>query len=229
MESIFSSIYFGITISIIGYFVGVIIKKKLKWPLLNPLMLSIIFVIVFILIFRIEYDQYNQGAKYISYFLTPATVCFAIPLYKQLSLLKENMNAVIVGITAGVLSSLGTILALSYLFGLSHQHYVSLLPKSITSAIGIAVSEELGGIKTITVGVIILTGIFGNIAAESICKTFRIKEPIAVGLAIGTSSHAIGTAKAFEIGEIEGAMSSLSIVISGLLTVVFASIFATFM
>lgn len=131
-----------------------------------------------------------------------------------------------VGILTGVLSSLGSVLALSYLFGLNHQQYVTLLPKSITTAIGIGISAELGGITTITVAVIILTGVLGNILAESICKLFKIKEPIAVGLAIGTSAHAFGTVKALELGEIEGAMSSLSIAVAGLLTVIGASIFA---
>lgn len=118
---------------------------------------------------------------------------------------------------------------MSYLFNLTHKQYVTLLPKSITTAIGIGLSEELGGIKTITVAVIIITGVFGNISAVGICKVFKIKEPIAVGLAIGTSSHAMGTSKALEIGEIEGAMSSLSVAVSGLFTVICASIFANFL
>lgn len=226
-EILCNSVYFGVAISILGYVIGMAIKKKFKWKFLNPLLISIIFVITILLVFDIDYESYNQGAKYLSYFLTPATVCLAIPLYQQLELLKKNSKAVIIGISTGVLSSLGSVLALSYLFQLTHEQYVTLLPKSITTAIGIGVSAELGGITTITVAVIIITGILGNILAESVCKLFKIKEPIAVGLAIGTASHAIGTAKAFEIGEIEGAMSSLSIAVSGLLTVVCASFFAT--
>jgi predicted murein hydrolase (TIGR00659 family) len=226
-EILCNSVYFGVAISILGYVLGVVIKKKFKWSFLNPLLISIIFVITILLVFDIDYQSYNQGAKYLSYFLTPATVCLAIPLYQQLELLKKNSKAVIIGISTGVLSSLGSVLALSYLFQLTHEQYVTLLPKSITTAIGIGVSAELGGITTITVAVIIVTGILGNILAESVCKLFKIKEPIAVGLAIGTASHAIGTAKALEIGEIEGAMSSLSIAVSGLLTVVCASFFAT--
>lgn len=226
-EILCNSVYFGVAISILGYVLGIAIKKKFKWSFLNPLLISIIFVITILLVFDIDYQSYNQGAKYLSYFLTPATVCLAIPLYQQLELLKKNSKAVIIGISTGVLSSLGSVLALSYLFQLTHEQYVTLLPKSITTAIGIGVSAELGGITTITVAVIIVTGILGNILAESVCKLFKIKEPIAVGLAIGTASHAIGTAKALEIGEIEGAMSSLSIAVSGLLTVVCASFFAT--
>ncbi len=225
-EVICNSVYFGVVISILGYVIGLAIRKKFRKGFLNPLLISVIFVIAVLLILNIDYESYNQGAKYISYFLTPATVCLAIPLYQQLEMLKKNLKAVLIGISAGVLSSLGSVLGLSYLFHLSHVQYVTLLPKSITTAIGIGVSDELGGITTITVAVIIVTGVLGNVIAESICKLFRIKEPVAVGLAIGTSSHAVGTAKALELGEIQGAMSSLSIVVSGLLTVISASIFA---
>ncbi len=225
-EVICNSVYFGVVISILGYVIGLAIRKKFRKGFLNPLLISVLFVIAVLLIFHIDYDSYNQGAKYISYFLTPATVCLAIPLYQQLEMLKKNLKAVLIGISAGVLSSLGSVLGLSYLFHLTHIQYVTLLPKSITTAIGIGVSDELGGITTITVAVIIVTGVLGNVIAESICKLFRIKEPVAVGLAIGTSSHAVGTAKALELGEIQGAMSSLSIVVSGLLTVISASIFA---
>ncbi len=225
-EVICNSVYFGVVISILGYVIGLAIRKKFRKGFLNPLLISVIFVIAVLLILNIDYESYNQGAKYISYFLTPATVCLAIPLYQQLEMLKKNLKAVLIGISAGVLSSLGSVLGLSYLFHLTHIQYVTLLPKSITTAIGIGVSDELGGITTITVAVIIVTGVLGNVIAESICKLFRIKEPVAVGLAIGTSSHAVGTAKALELGEIQGAMSSLSIVVSGLLTVISASIFA---
>lgn len=225
-EAIAGSAYFGVIISIAGYALGVFLKKKLKWSFVNPLLIAILFVIAVLLTFHIDYESYNQGGKYISYLLTPATVCLAIPLYQQLDLLKKNKKAIVLGILAGVLSSLGSVLALSYLFGLSHQQYVTLLPKSITTAIGIGVSHELGGIETITVAVIIVTGVLGNIIAEGVCKLFKIKDPIAVGLAIGTSAHAIGTTKALELGEVQGAMSSLSIVVAGLLTVVGASFFA---
>ena len=171
----------------------------------------------------------NETAKYLSYLLTPATVALAIPLYQQITLLKKNGLAIFLGIFSGVLSSLLSILAMSYMFGLSHREYVTLLPKSITTAIGIGVADELGGITTITVAVIIVTGVLGNVIGQAVCKLFKIYEPIAVGLAFGTSAHAVGTAKALEIGEVEGAMSSLSIVVSGLMTVVGASVFAMFL
>ena len=175
------------------------------------------------------FRSYNEGAKYISYLLTPATVCLAVPLYQQLALLRKNLKAVAGGITAGVLASLVSVFVLAKLFSLTHEQYVTLLPKSITTAIGMGVSEELGGISTITVAVIIITGILGNVIAESVCRIFRIEEPIAKGLALGTASHAIGTAKAMELGEVEGAMSSLAIAVAGLMTVVGASLFASLM
>lgn len=229
IEVISNSPYFGVAISLVAFIIGIQLKKKLKWSILNPLLVSIVLVILSLVIFDIDYDSYNQGGKYISYFLTPATVCLAIPLYQQLDLLKKNFKAIMIGILTGVLTSLVSILALSILFNLGHEIYVTLLPKSLTTAIGIAVSEELGGLKTITVASIVLTGISGNVIGEGVCKLFKIKNPISIGLALGTASHAIGTTKALELGEVQGAMSSLSIAISGLLTVVLAPIFANFL
>ena len=228
-ELLTESVYFGVTISIVSYGIGLFLKKKLKWGILNPLLVSILFVVGFLILFDIDYDMYNQTAKYLSYLLTPATVALAIPLYQKITLLKKNGLAVFLGILSGVLSSLLSVLAMAWLFGLSHREYVTLLPKSITTAIGMGVSDELGGITTITVAVIIVTGVLGNVIGQSVCKLFKIYEPIAVALALGTSAHAIGTAKALELGEVEGAMSSLSIVVSGLITVVGASVFAMFL
>lgn len=228
MNSIMTdSVFFGAFISIIGYLIGIFCKKKLS--VLNPLLIAIVFVILFIKIFNIDYETYNAGAKYVSYLLTPATVCLAIPLYRQITILKKHAKEVFIGIFAGVIASMGSILLMSYMFGLTHEQYVTLLPKSITTAIGMDVSKELGGIQTITVAVIIITGVIGNIIAEWVLKLFRINEPVAKGLAIGTSSHAIGTTKALEIGEIEGAMSSLSVAVAGLMTVAIASVFASFL
>ena len=228
-EFLSESIIFGAVLSLAAYEIGLLMKKKFKLAILNPLLIGTICVIGFLLIFRIDYEEYNEGAKYISYLLTPATVCLVVPLYEQLSLLKKNFMAVAVGILSGVLASLVSVLALAKLFDLNHQQYVTLLPKSITTAIGMGVSEELGGLVTITVAVIVITGILGNVIAEFICKIFKIHEPIAKGLALGTASHAIGTAKAMEMGQIEGAMSSLAIAVAGLLTVIGASVFAGFM
>ncbi len=223
------SVFFGAFISLAAYEAGLLLKKKFRIALLNPLLIGTILVMAALLLLKVEYRSYNESAGYISYLLTPATVCLAVPLYQQLELLKKNRKAVAAGITAGVLTSLFSVFLLAKLFSLSHEQYVTLLPKSITTAIGMGVSKELGGMETITVAVIIVTGILGNVMAEFVCKIFRIQEPVAKGLALGTSSHAIGTAKAMELGEIEGAMSSLSIAVAGLLTVFGASIFAKFM
>ena len=213
-------LYFGLFISVFAYMIGMWIKKKLGWGILNPLLIAVVLVIAFLVGTGISYEEYNKGASYISYFLTPATVCLAIPLYKQLELLKKNLAAVVIGITSGVAGSAASIDLMSLLFKLDHVYYVSLLPKSITTAIGMGVSEEAGGIVTITIVSIILTGIFGNIIGEAWFRLVGIKEPIAKGLALGTASHAIGTAKALELGEVEGAMSSLSIAVAGIMTVV---------
>lgn len=227
-EILCNSAYFGVTVSLIGYGAGIMLKKKFKYAFLNPLLISIIFVIGVVMLCGVDYESYENSAQYLSYLLTPATVCLAVPLYQQMTLLKKNLAAVACGILAGVLASLGSVLLLAFLFGLEHDVYVTLLPKSITTAIGMGVSEELGGLVTITVAVIIVTGVIGNVIGEAVCKLFRIYEPIAKGLALGTSSHAIGTAKALEMGEVEGAMSSLAIAVAGLLTVIGASVFAAF-
>ena len=227
-EILCNSAYFGVTVSLIGYGAGIMLKKKFKYAFLNPLLISIIFVIGVVMLCGVDYESYENSAQYLSYLLTPATVCLAVPLYQQMTLLKKNLAAVACGILAGVLASLGSVLLLAFLFGLEHDVYITLLPKSITTAIGMGVSEELGGLVTITVAVIIVTGVIGNVIGEAVCKLFRIYEPIAKGLALGTSSHAIGTAKALEMGEVEGAMSSLAIAVAGLLTVIGASVFAGF-
>ena len=228
-ELLGDSLFFGVVVSVLAYQVGMVIKKKWKLALFNPLLISIVLVMAVLLIFHVDYETYNEGAKYLSYLLTPATVCLAIPLYEQLEQLKKNIKAIAAGIVSGVLTSLFSVLVLALAFGLTHEEYVTLLPKSITTAIGMGVSEQLGGIVTITVAVIIVTGVLGNIIAELVCKIFRIHEPVARGIAIGSASHAIGTARALEMGEVEGAMSSLSIAVSGLLTVIGASVFAMFL
>lgn len=228
-EFLQDSMFAGVTISLIAYLIGVMLKKKFKSGIFNPLLISIVVSIVILAAGNVDYETYNEGAKYLSWLLTPATVCLAIPLYEQWSLLKKHYKAVMLGLAAGTVTSLSTVLGLSLLCGLSHKEYVTLLPKSITTAIGMGVSEELGGYVTITVAVIIITGVFGNMFGELICKIFRITEPVSKGLAFGASSHAIGTAKAIEIGEIEGAMSSLAIAVSGVLTVVLASLYTHFL
>lgn len=222
------SVFFGVFISLFMYEIGVLIRKKWNVAVFNPLLIAIVLIILFLLVTGVEYNSYESGARYLSWFLTPATVALAVPLYEQLAPLKRNWRAISAGILAGALTSALCVLVLSVLFGLTHEQYVTLLPKSITTAIGMGLSEELGGTASITVSVIVVTGVIGNMAAELVCRLFRITEPVAKGIGIGSSSHAMGTAKAMEIGELEGAMSSLSIGVSGLLTVAVSILFAKF-
>lgn len=227
-EVIRNSTTIGIVISLLAFEIGVLLRAKLGFAVLNPLLISIILVIAFMVMFRIDYDNYILSARYLSYLLTPATVALAVPLYQQMQLLKDNLLAVMIGVFSGVLTSLISILLLCLVFHMSHAEYITLLPKSITTAIGMSVVEELGGYTTITVASIIVTGILGNVIAEPVCRLFAIKSPIARGLALGTSAHAIGTAKAMQLGEVEGAMAGLAIVVSGIMTVIGASVFANF-
>lgn len=228
-EFLSDSVFFGVLVSIVTYECGVLLKQKWKLAIFNPLLLSVLAVMGLLTAFKIDYKIYYEGAKYLSYLLTPATVCLAVPLYEKIELLKQHAGAIMGGILSGVLTSLVSILACAFLFGFTHEQYVTMLPKSITTAIGMGISEELGGMVTITVAVIIITGVLGNMSAELVLRLFRIEDPVAKGIAVGSASHAIGTVKAMEIGEVEGAMSSLSIAVAGLLTVVGASIFAGFL
>jgi len=228
-EVIVNSAFFGSVISLAAYYIGVQVKRRCRVALANPLLLASMLTIGVLLVFKIDYQTYYESAKYLNWLLTPATVCLAIPLYRQLKLLKNNLKAILLGILAGVLASLTCVFLLALLFGLDHAQYVTLLPKSVTTAIGMGVAEELGGFPSIAAVAIILTGVLGNIFAEGFLHLLGVKDSVARGVAIGTSSHALGTTKAMELGETEGAMSSLSLVVAGLITVVGASVFAQFM
>ena len=223
-EILMSSEHFGFVLSIFIFLLAIQIKLWLGWDFLNPLLLSTIMIVGILLLSDIPYEEYKQGAGLLNYFLTPATVCLAIPLYKQWNLLKNNFKAVILGILAGTLSSIVSILLLGLAFHLPNEHISTLLPKSITTAIGMGISEEMVGYVTLTVAAIVLTGILGSILSDLVFRIFPIHHPIAKGLALGTSAHAIGTAKALEMGEVEGAMSSLAIVVAGILTVILVPI-----
>ena len=226
MDFIINSVFGGVVITFLTYEIGVLIKNKLKIAIFNPLLISIVLIIGLLKCFNIDYEVYKTGSQLISYLLTPATVALAIPLYEQIEPLKKNWKAIILGIISGALTSAVCVLVMSVIFKLNHEMYVTMLPKSITTAIGMGVAEEMGGIVTITVAVIVVTGIFGNMTAESVCRLFKITEPVAKGIGIGSAAHAMATTKAMEIGEIEGAISSLSIAVSGIITVIVASVFS---
>ena len=229
--------FFGIFLTAAVYLGAIWLQKKTRLTFLNPLIVSCVLIIILLLVCGIDYkifiygkptaDGYDgTGASFFRIMLTPTTICLAIPLYEKLSYLKKYPLAIIGGITSGALTSVGTVAATALIFGLTHEQYVTLLPKSITTAIGMGVSEELGGIASVTAAVIIFTGIFGSVVAAAVMKLFKINHPVAVGLACGTAAHAIGTSRAREFGDIEEAMSGLSIAVCGLITVVLASVMA---
>lgn len=222
------SLFFALAVSLTGYELGLFLRRKTGLALFNPLLIAILMTMAVLVLFHIDYETYEEGGRVLSYFLTPATVALAVPLYRQAGVLRKHGVAIGIGVLSGVLTSLFSTLLLAVLFGLSHTEYVTLLPKSITTAIGMGVSAELGGTVTITVAVIIVTGIVGNMTGSWICRLFRIREPLAKGLAFGTAAHAVGTARALELGELEGAMSGLSIVLAGVFTVAGANVFAAF-
>ena len=211
--------FFGVALTLCAYGVGKFIKNKINFALFNPILVAIILIIVVLKITGISYEVYKSGTAVISYMLTPATVCLAVPLYEKLTLLKKNIWAIAGGIISGIVASAVTVWGVSVMFTLDKTIFATLLPKSITTAIGMVVSEQQGGIVNITVASIIITGIFGNVVADVIYRLFKIDEPIAKGVALGTSAHVMGTAKALEMGEIEGAMSGLAVAVAGIMTV----------
>lgn len=224
-ELIGCSVFWGIGATLIAYIIGLLLKKKFKLFIFNPLLVAIALCIALLAVTGIKYEDYNNGAQHISILLTPATVCLAIPLYEQLQLLRKNYVAILIGIASGVLTSGFTIFLMSLLFNLNHTQYVTLFPKSITTAIGIGLSQELDGYIAITVAAIMITGLFGNIAGDMLCKILRIKNNVAQGIAVGTASHVMGTSKAMEMGAVQGAMSSLSVAVAGCMTVLSAILF----
>lgn len=211
--------FFGVTLTLVCYGLGRILKKKIDIPVFNPILVAIILIIIILKSLNIEYETYKSGTTLITYLLTPATVCLAIPLYEKLKLLKENIWAISGGIISGIITSAITVWGICAIFSLDKTIFATLVPKSITTAIGMVVSEQQGGIVNITVASIIVTGIFGNVVADIVYKLFKIDEPIAKGVALGTSAHVMGTSKALEMGDVEGAMSGLAVAVAGLITV----------
>jgi predicted murein hydrolase (TIGR00659 family) len=219
MNDLITSPIFGVIISLIAYEIGIYIKKKGKLSIFNPLLIAIIILIFFLEKFNITYANYNNGGQIISFFLFPATVALALPMYKKFALFKKNAFSILIGIFSGAISGFICVVFFSKLFGLTNVLTESLIPKSITTPIGIALSKQLGGFSSITVVAIIMTGIIGSIVGPVLHKVFRIKDKVALGIAMGASAHALGTARSMEIGEIEGAMSGLTMAISGIFAV----------
>lgn len=224
MNILTSNILFGIVLSLLSFEIGLLIYKKTKMPIFNPLLIAIAIIIAVLVIFNIDFNSYNNGGQFINMFLGPATVVLAVPLYKQFHLLKENFVPIIIGIFVGCLVGIFSVIALCLSFGIENVLTKSLLAKSVTTPIGIEITNQLGGLVPVTVLAIILSGIIGAVAGPTLCKLFKIKNELAIGIAIGTASHAVGTTKALELGETQGAMSSLSIGIAGIMTVFLAPI-----
>jgi predicted murein hydrolase (TIGR00659 family) len=219
------SVSFSLCLTLTFYLLGIFIHRKTGFILFTPLLVASALIIVFICIFKIPYEKYLEGSKFIYYLMTPVTAALAVPLYRQFTILKNNAPAVILGIISGILSNAFSVLALCLLFKIGHEEYVSFLPKSITTAIALALTNENGGIEAVTVLMVSFAGITTNTFAPVFCRLFGIKESVAKGVACGTCGHAMGTAKALEMGETEGAVSSLSIAVAGLLSVVILPFF----
>ena len=215
-----SSAVWGVLLTLTAFALGTWINHRSGASFLNPLLLGTIFVIVFLSVLQIPYSDYKESASPVSYLLLPATVSLAVPLYEKWELLKKNVVPILAGIISGTAAGLLSIYVLSLLLGLSKEQYITLLPKSVTTAISMDISAELGGIAALTGAVVILTGIAGALLAELVCRWFHITDPIAKGIGIGTASHAIGTSRALQMGDTEGAMSGLSVAVAGVLTAV---------
>ena len=227
MNAIINSPLFGILLTLVAFEIGVLISQKFKYSFLNPLLIGNILIVGFLLVTGISLESYNVGGDYISVMLSPATVVLAVPLYRQIQKLKQFWKPILAGIFAGSLTSIGCVIFFSKILGLSSTLMLSILPKSVTIPMGSVISEQIGGIPSVTIIAITVTGITGAVTAPAVCKFFRIKHKVAQGIAIGTASHALGTTRAMEMGEVQGAMSSLSIGIAGLFTAVVAPLLLT--
>ncbi len=228
MESITNTEAFGLILTILFFNLGLYLNKKVKKPIANPLLIAILGIIVFLSITQIPYEKYKTGGDMINFFLGPVTVVLAVPLYKQFTLFKKYVIEIIVGIGCGVIVSYISIKIIGLISGAGVDIINSLIPKSITTPMGISLSKTINGIEPITVVAIIVTGILGAIIAPFIFKIGKINNPVAKGIALGTSAHALGTTKALEMGEVEGAMSGLSIGIAGIITVILVPILMNF-
>lgn len=215
-----NSPYYGVMFTLVGYLLGMWLSKKFKNPILNPMLVGIITCIVLMKITGISYEEYKIGANYVTFFVAPATVSLIVPLYKNIETLKKNLIPVLVGIFAGAITAIVSVILLANLFGISEQLKLSLVSQSITTAIAIPLTEQIGGLGAIVSISISFRGVLGAILGPSILNLFKIKNPVAKGVAMGTTSHASGTAKAIEMGEVEGALSGLSIAIAGIITAI---------
>ena len=227
-ELLTSNGYFCVLLTLTAFSIGSLIQKKGKIALFNPLLLGALLVIVFLKITGIPNADYQKGCQVLNYLLTPATICLAISFYEQFGAMKKHMWAVIAGLIIGSICCLGSIYVLGLLFRFDRVLTLSMLPKSITTAIGVPVSEEIGGIAAVTSASIAITGVLTNMVGPSLCRLFRIKSPIAQGVGFGTAGHVIGTSKAAELSQLAGAVSSFSLTCTGIFTTVVLSFLAQY-
>ena len=220
MTELLSISILPVVLTLLAYQIALVIQQKVRSPLCNPILISVILVLLFMGATGMELKTYQAGAAFLSWLITPATVCLAISMYEQFQVLRKNTPVILVGVAAGAVSCLMMVLGLSLLFGFDRELTVSLLPKSVTTAIGVPLSQMAGGMTPITTAAIILTGITASVLGPSLCKLFRLTDEIARGAAFGTAGHVIGTAKATEMSKLTGAVSSLSLVVAGLLTAI---------
>ena len=221
MAEFFGSLpLFSIVLTLGAFQIGQWCQKKWKTPLCNPIVIAVLLIVIFLLLTGLPNESYQAGAGIFSWLLTPATVCLALPLHRQVKILKKNMTAILSGVIAGAVSSLVCVLGMAVLFGFDRSMTISLLPKSITTAMGIVLSDLSGGIQPLTAAAIIITGILGSLLSPLLFRVFRLDDPISQGVALGTASHVIGTSRANELGELQGAVSSLSLAVAGIVTAI---------
>lgn len=225
MNELWASPFFGIAVSILAFWIGVKLQERLKSVLCNPLLIAIVLIAGLLSVFKIPYESYNAGGAIINMFLAPATACLAVSIYSKIQILKENWLPIVVGCTVGSVTSMGSVYLLCRLFRLDTAMTASLIPKSITTPIAVEVSAAHGGIVPVTVIAVIFTGILGSIFAPLLIRIFQVKDPVAAGLSIGACSHAVGTSRAVQLGETQGAMSGLAIGICGIITVIVSMVF----
>lgn len=220
VEFLQSITLFPLLLSLGTYQVGVWCQKKTKLAICNPLLIATVLSIGVLLLTDFDLQVYQAGSAWITWLLTPATVCLAVPLYEQLKVLKKHLPAILAGVVSGVVTSLLSILLLCRLFRLEDVVTISLLPKSITTAIALALTEQSGGISALTTFAIVITGILGNLSGSAFCKLMKLTDPVAQGVGFGTASHVIGTSRAMEVDPLTGAVSSLSLAVAGILTAI---------
>lgn len=218
----------GMLLTIGCYWIGLIIYNRTQWTVLQPILTASVLIILFLLYAGIPYDVYYQQNVVLNYILPLTAVVLAVPLYRNLSVLRRHMLPILAGIIAGTVATMTAIVVIGKLIGTDDSILISMLPKSATNPIAIEVAGIIGGIPSLTVSLVVGAGIFGGVLGPEVLKLMRVKNEVARGIALGSMSHAVGTARAFREGEVEGSMSSLAMAIAGTLTAILSPIFVLF-